>query len=175
MPEEGAEAAALERDAGRERVGVHALDAGERVQEPLEVLAARRREREPAVAGDDGGDAVPRRRRRGRLEHQLRVVVRVDVDEAGREHEPVGFEHGGRRVAGDAADAPDAPVAHLHVGDRRRATRAVDDPSPPDQQVSWHAVAPLIAHVPSLRSAARRAPRDRGRQRGDTGLHGTDP
>ena len=42
----------------------------------------RRRDREAAVAGDDGGDAVEARRRERRVPEDLRVVVRVDVDEA---------------------------------------------------------------------------------------------
>ena len=57
-----------------------------------EVVGLRRREREAAVAGEERGDAVPRRGRRGRIPVELRVVVRVDVDEAGRDREPVGVD-----------------------------------------------------------------------------------
>ena len=64
--------------------GIHVLDVLERAHDHVVVLGAGRRDREAAVAGDDGGDAVVRRRpERGVPEH-LRVVVRVDVDEAGR-------------------------------------------------------------------------------------------
>ena len=48
------------------------------------VLGARRRDREAAVAGDDRRDAVPARRREPRIPEHLRVVVGVDVEEAGR-------------------------------------------------------------------------------------------
>ena len=57
-----------------------------------------RREREAAVAGEQRGDAVPRRGRRGRVPVQLRVVVRVDVDEAGRDEQAVGVDDLARRV-----------------------------------------------------------------------------
>jgi hypothetical protein len=50
--EEVAEAPTPERDAGRERVGRHALDAAEHREEPAEVLGPARREREAAVAGE---------------------------------------------------------------------------------------------------------------------------
>ena len=58
------------------------------LQHPRDVGGAGGEQREPAVAGDHGGHAVPRRRRRGRLPVQLRVVVRVDVDEPGASTAP---------------------------------------------------------------------------------------
>ena len=51
-----------------------------------------RREGEPAVAGHDRRDAVQARRRRGRVPEELRVVVRVRVDEAGRDDQAVGVD-----------------------------------------------------------------------------------
>ena len=59
----------------------------------LAVLGAGRRDREAAVAGDDGGDAVEARRRERRVPEHLRVVVRVDVDEPGRDDVAAGVEH----------------------------------------------------------------------------------
>ena len=44
-----------------------------------------RREADAAVAHDDGGDAVPGRRRHLRVPRRLAVIVRVDVDEARRD------------------------------------------------------------------------------------------
>ena len=49
------------------------------------VLGPGRRDREAAVAGHHGGDAVVRRRPQRRIPEHLRVVVGVDVDEAGRD------------------------------------------------------------------------------------------
>ena len=50
--------------------------------EIVDVLVAAGREREPAVAAEHRRHAVHRRRARGRVPQQLRVVVRVQVDEA---------------------------------------------------------------------------------------------
>ena len=80
------------RDAGGERGDVHVLDVLERAGDQLVVLGARRRDREPAVAGDDGGDAVEARRRERGVPEHLRVVVGVDVDEAGRDDAVAGVE-----------------------------------------------------------------------------------
>ena len=81
------------RDARGERGDVHVLDVLERAGDELVVLGARRRDREPAVAGDHGGDAVEARRRERGIPEHLRVVVRVDVDEAGRDDAVAGVEH----------------------------------------------------------------------------------
>ena len=69
------------RDPGLERRDVHVLDVLERVGEQVAVLGAARCDAEAAVARDHRGDAVPRRRRERRIPEDLRVVVRVDVDE----------------------------------------------------------------------------------------------
>ena len=90
---------------GLQRLELHAFDELERLHHQLAILGPRRRDPEPAVALHDGGDAVPRRRREVRVPEHLRVEVRVDVDEAGCEHE-----------AGQIDDLG-APVA---VADRRR-------------------------------------------------------
>ena len=55
-------------------------------------LGRRRGDREAAVAGDDGGDAVEARRRQRRVPEHLGVVVGVDVDEAGGDHAAGGVE-----------------------------------------------------------------------------------
>ena len=71
------------RDPGLERREAHVLDVLERAPDEAAVLRSARRDREPAVAGDDAGDAVPRRRRERGIPEDLRVVVGVDVDEPG--------------------------------------------------------------------------------------------
>src|SRR5438874_137595 len=55
-------------------------------------LLARRRDREAAVAGNDRGDTVEARRCERRVPEHLRVVVRVDVDEPGRDDTVAGVE-----------------------------------------------------------------------------------
>ena len=61
-------------------------------------------EADAAVADDDRRDAVPRRRDHARVPRRLAVVVAVDVDEAGRDEQPVGVDDALRRFAVDRAD-----------------------------------------------------------------------
>ena len=82
--------ALVEHDAG------DVLDALHQLDEPVVVGRAHRREADAAVAGDDGGDAVPRRRDHPLAPRRLPVVVGVDVDEAGRHQQPVGVDASGR-------------------------------------------------------------------------------
>ena len=56
------------------------------------------RERDAAVAEHDRRDAVPARRGRVGIPRELRVEVRVDVDEAGRDERAVGVDRAACRV-----------------------------------------------------------------------------
>ena len=103
------------RDAGGERRRVHVLDLLQRVGDELAVLGPGRGDGEPAVAGDDGGDAVEARRGERRVPEHLGVVVGVDVDEAGGHDAAVGVDG---RVAIEVGADLDDPVA------RRSATSA---------------------------------------------------
>ena len=128
-------------EARPERLDRHALHARQHVREPGGVVGLGGREREAAVAGEDGGDAVPRRRRRRRLPVQLRIVVRMDVDESRRDDAPVGVD-GARCALRHPADADDAAVAHGDVGAVGRHARAVDDPAAAYDEVEAHASPP---------------------------------
>ena len=97
------------------------LGRGEQAHEVVLVVGAHRRERVAAVAGQDRRDPVHRRRVRGGVPEQLRVVVGVRVDEA-RARRP------GRRrrscaspVPLDLADRRDATVLDRDVAARTRA------------------------------------------------------
>ena len=68
------------------------LDAFHQLDEPVVVGRAHRREADAAVADDDRGDAVPRRRDHALAPRRLAVVVGVDVDEAGRDEQAVGVD-----------------------------------------------------------------------------------
>jgi hypothetical protein len=68
---------------------------------------------------------------------ELRVVVRVHVDEAGGDDAAVGVDRAGRRFR-HAADARDASVAHGDVGRVRRHAGAVGDPSAAHHEVEAH-------------------------------------
>ena len=112
--------APVPRHAFLQRADRHALDARQHVQQVVGVLGLERRDREAAVAADHGRDAVQRRRRERGVPEHLRVVVRVDVDEAGRDHLAVGVDRA-RRLVVDVADRGDAPVGDAEVGAPARA------------------------------------------------------
>ena len=101
------------------------------------VGGAHRRERQRAVAGDDGGHAVLRHRVDERVPPHRRVVVRVAVDEPGRDERAAGVDD--RLAVGrePGADLGDHAVADPHVGGargrarcRRPACRRVTSRSP---------------------------------------------
>jgi hypothetical protein len=93
-------------DARLERGERHALDVLERPEDQLAMRRPRRRDAEAAVADDDRRDAVPRGDREHAVPEDLRVVVRVDVDEAGRDDE----RRARRACARRAAHLPDSPA-----------------------------------------------------------------
>ena len=107
-----------------------ALDPGHQPRQIVDVLVGGGREREPAVAAEHGGDAVHRRRARRRVPQQLRVVVRVEVDEAGRDHE-VGRVDRARRALVDVADLDDPAVADARRRPRRDAPPVPSTTVPP--------------------------------------------
>ena len=75
--------------------------------------------REAAVAHHHARDAVPARRREVAVPEDLRVVVGVDVDEPGRQHQPVEVDHlgaGVRRELARCTDGGDAVAGDGHVG-----------------------------------------------------------
>ena len=72
-------------DARHQRGRVHVFHVLERSDDGVVVLGTRGRDREAAVARDDGRHAVVRRRPQRRVPEHLRVVVGVDVDEARRD------------------------------------------------------------------------------------------
>ena len=120
------------RDPGRERVDRDVLDEAEHVAGRHAVGGAHRRERQRAVAGDDRGHAVLRHRVDQRVPPHRRVVVRVAVDEPGRDVRAagvddrlaVGCEPGRRprrprrRGCGRRAARGDAPVPSTSVPPR---------------------------------------------------------
>ena len=82
----------------------------------------RRRDAEAAVADHHGRDAVPGRDRQHAIPEHLRVVVRVDVDEARRDGAAARVERA-RGAAAHVAERGDAPAADADVAAARRARR----------------------------------------------------
>src|SRR5439155_7337976 len=111
------------------------LDAFHQLDEALLATRAHRREAHAAVADDDGGHAVARRRLEHRVPRGLSVVVRVDVDEAGRDNEPRRVDDLNRVALDGRADFDDHTVLDRDVADELRATRSVDDGPPADLQI----------------------------------------
>src|SRR5262249_56019007 len=81
--------------------GGDGVDTVDEPDQPLVAIASGGREADPAVAEDQGGDAVPARRRQVRIPGRLAVVVRVHVDEAGRDDEAPRVERVARRSGHD--------------------------------------------------------------------------
>ena len=121
-------------DALGERGAGDVLDAFHQTDEPRVLVGVNRRETDAAVAHDDGGDAVPARRREHRVPGDLTVEVRVHVDEAGRDERAVGVDLLAR-LALDRADLGDDAVGDRDVGGAARSTRAVDDRTAFDHEI----------------------------------------
>ncbi len=121
-----AERRPVPRHALRQRASGHAFDAGEHVQQVVAVLGGERRDREAAVPADHGRHAVQGRRAQRRVEEHLRVVVRVHVDEAGRDDFALGVDRAPGRFV-DLADRDDAAVADADGAGPRRRAGPVDD------------------------------------------------
>ena len=121
-----------------ERGEAHALDLLERAHDEPAMLGPRRRHAEAAVAHHHGGHPVPGRDREHPVPHHLRVVVGVDVDEAGRDHEPARVDRlrGGcpsprRRATIRPPRIPTSPRTPGRPG-------AVDDRAAPDDEIEVH-------------------------------------
>ena len=129
-----AERRPLPVEAGAQRVERHALDPGQHPGEVVLLVGRCGRQREAAVAAEHRRDAVLHRRARGRIPEQLRVVVRVQVDEARVRRLPLRVD-GFRRLLVDVADRDDPPVAHAHVAMSGGCAGAVDDLGVSDEQI----------------------------------------
>ena len=109
-------------DAGAQRVERHALDMGQVAHREVAVGGLAGRDGEAAIAEDRRGDAQRRRGIDERVPGDLRVVVGVAVDDAGRERQPVGLHGlaGGPEIRPDRGDfpVPDAEVAVDRLGPR---------------------------------------------------------
>ena len=76
-----------------------------------------------------------------RVPVHLRVVVRVQVDEAGRHDEPLGIEDARPLLVVDAPDRGDQPVLDADVGAEARRAQPVDHGAAADDGVEHGEVA----------------------------------
>ena len=118
-------------DQGRAR---DVLDALHELDEELLTAWPTRREADAAVPHHDGGGTVPTRRRNLRVPGDLTVVMGVDVDPAGSDHQSVGIDPTPSRSI-DCADFGDDAVGDRDVGRPWFGTRAVDNGAVGDDQI----------------------------------------
>ena len=137
-----------ERHAGEDALGRDLFDGLERAREPLLVAGLHRREGHAAVAHHHRGDAVPAAGARERIPEELRVEVRVRVDEAGR-HQAAGGVDRPPAALRHRPDRDDAVAFDRDVGGEGRPARAVHHAAVADDQV---------VHVRPLRLRRRRDP-----------------
>ena len=157
------------RDPGGERVDGDVLDEAEHVAGADAVGRPHRGERQRAVAGDHRGHAVLRHRIDQRIPPHRRVVVRVAVDEPGRDVRATGVDDG--LAVGARGRAPISVIAPSRM--RTSASRAgAPVPSttvPPRTSRFPVMVSPLSGSNANWLGRVRPRPRaadDRGRARG---------
>ena len=120
---------------------LHPLHEGD---EAVVRVGPHRREPDAAVAHDGRRHPVPARRREVCVPRGLPVVVRVDVDEAGRHEHAAGLDLL-PAPPGHRADGHDGLGVDGDVGRHRLASSSVGHVATPDHKVVCHA-------VPALRS-----------------------
>ena len=126
-------------DPGPERLQRHALDVRQVADDQISVGGPAGGDCEPAVADNHRGHAERGRRRRVGVPGELGVVVRVDIDVAGGEHEPVPVHALARRgevvptaVGADGGDASGLNGEGAFAGGR---PGTVDDAGIDDHEV----------------------------------------
>ena len=110
------------------------FDLPEHAAQPVALRFLERRQRQRAVAGHDGRHAVLQRRSRLAIPAELRVVVRVRVDEPGRSCEPPGVDLS-QAAFGHPPDAHDPPILDADLAAEPGRSSAVVDVSVANDEV----------------------------------------
>ena len=130
------------------------LDPFHQLHEPFLFARPNRSKTNTAVAGDHSGDAVPARWFEQVVPGGLPVVVRMNVDEAGRHDEPGCIELFDR-VAEVGANGRNDAAINREVGDVTGRPGAVDDGPAVDDEVVHASSVPfstrLANHAPHVR------------------------
>ncbi len=119
-------------DAGLEGGQAHVLHLVQRPQERSTTLRTGRRQAVPTVPGDHPGHALPTRGSQVSIPQDLRVIVRVDVDESGSDQPARGVDLPSSRYA--VTDFDDPAVGNADIGDVGGPPRPVDHGASPDTQ-----------------------------------------
>ena len=139
-----AEALEIPGDTLAQGVEVHTFDDGEIADDEVAGLRRRGHDAEAAIAHHRGGDTERRRGRERCIPGHLRVVVRVNVDDARRQSEAVGIDGPGSRIL-DLADVGDAAILHRKIGAPGLVAQAVDDRGAANDQIDHHRLPPFSA------------------------------
>jgi len=108
------------------RVVGNRLGARHREHRAIAEVGAHRREAEAAVAEHHRGDAVPSRNSAPGIPSDLRVVVRVQIDESGRDDHTVGIDDFFRRAGRAPADLRDFAILDPDVAAKTWHPRSVN-------------------------------------------------
>src|SRR4029450_14082773 len=115
-----------------------ALDVHQRPHDEVAIGRPAGRDGETAVADHGRGDAVPDAARGVRVPGILRVVVRVDVDEAGCDHEAARVDLP-RPAGAGVTDLRDPAARDHHVGTPRGPAAAVHHRAAPNHEIATDA------------------------------------
>src|SRR6267378_4570958 len=124
----------LPADAAPQHFERHALDLRQVAHHQVPVRRTARRDGEAAVADDRGGDAERRRGRGARIPGELRVVMRVVVDDPRHQRQAAGIDCFFCAVL-DFSDFRDAAVLDAHVSVPGRRTQTVEKQRAADREV----------------------------------------
>ena len=128
------------RQAREDRLARDVLDGLHHAGEEFAVLGSAGREGDAAVADQGGRDTVTRDRRDMRIPADLRVEVRMQVDEAGRDGHPFGVDFA-PALGVHLADGGYRTAIYGDVGGRGLPAQAVDDLASADHDLMRHAAA----------------------------------
>ena len=124
-------------DAGHHRFGRDILDRGQTARKPLPVFSLTRRQGKATIAHYHAGDPVPARTAAERVPGDLRIHMRVTVDEPGGDDQPVGVNGPFCRPV-DAADLDDPAALDPDIGAIAGHSRTIHHRTVLDQQVEAH-------------------------------------
>src|SRR5215469_18587305 len=133
------------------------FDIGEELGQPFLFAAAHRRQRQRAIAEDDGRSTMVAGIGAQRVPGDLGVIVAMVVDKPGR-HDPASGVDRPPGGTGQFADLGDLPVLDRDIAAEGRHSGAVDDAAVADQEIIRHRE-PFPHHVRDLFSTSRRHPR----------------
>jgi hypothetical protein len=150
-----AEAPPVPGNARLEGLERHALDPREHPHEVRARLGDERRDREAAIPAHDGGHAVEGGRAQDRVPEDLRVVVRVDVDEPGRDDLPARVDAVACRLVHARLARDDASVANRDVGRSSRSSGAVDHRAAADHHIQHGSPPSRMNHSRSMPRLSR--------------------